>query len=71
MAAVACVTQRHGGVPGELHVHRFHDVEHGTFQVDGSLVGSAVDLGDVGDSTLSGTGTVGAISVGARRRESG
>jgi autotransporter-associated beta strand protein len=40
-------------------------VNAGNLQVDGSLAGSAVDLGDSGDTILSGTGTVGAISVGA------
>jgi IPT/TIG domain len=35
----------------------------GNLQVDGSLAESAVDLGDSGNSTLSGTGTVAAIFV--------
>ena len=37
-------------------------LEHGTAQIDSSLAQSSVGLGDAGDTTLSGTGTVGAIS---------
>jgi hypothetical protein len=37
-------------------------LEHGTAQIDSSLAQSSVNLGDAGDTTLSGTGTVGAIS---------
>jgi autotransporter-associated beta strand protein len=40
-------------------------VNAGDLQVDGSLADSAVNLGDSGEGDLSGTGTVGAISVGA------
>ena len=39
-------------------------VERGTMQVDGSLAASSVGLSDSPNTTLSGTGTVGAMSVG-------
>ena len=50
-------------LPGNYSFTGSTTVNTGNLQVDGSLAESAVDLGDSGNSTLSGTGTVGAIFV--------
>jgi large repetitive protein len=52
-------------LPGNYTYAGSGSADFGTIQVDGSFGGLALNLGDSGTDTLSGTGTVGAVFVGA------